>query len=95
MVAFVESTCRSLVEPLLPSGRTTVGVFVEVRHLAPTPLGEPVKIRAEVLGVEGNTIEFRAQLWDRQELIGEARHRRAVIDVERFLKRVRAKSQDR
>jgi len=92
MVAFVENTCRSMVEPLLPAGQTTVGVFVEVRHLAPTPLGEKVRIRAEVLGVEGNGIEFRAQLWDRQELIGEARHRRAAIDAERFLKRARAKA---
>jgi predicted thioesterase len=92
MVAFVETTCLAMVEPLLSPGETTVGVFVEVHHLAPTPLGEKVRIRAEVLGVERNTIEFRAEVWDQHELVGEARHRRAAIDVERFLKRVRAKT---
>lgn len=91
MVAFFEHTCQTMVEPLLPEGRTTVGMQVQMRHLAATPLGEVVRIRAEVVAVSGNVIDFRGQVWDRHELVGEGEHRRVVIERDRFLKRVRSK----
>ena len=91
MALFVERTCRDLVERDLPEGKTTVGVELRVRHLAPTPLGGTVRLRAEVVGIEGETIDFRCQLWDEQEPVGEVEHRRRVIDVDRFLRRVEAK----
>jgi fluoroacetyl-CoA thioesterase len=91
MVALVERTCQQLVQPLLPEGKTTVGTGVEIRHLAPTPIGAMVRVRVEVTSVDDRQIGFRAQVWDETELIGEAEHRRAVIDIERFLRRVEAK----
>lgn len=91
MVTFVERTCQQLVQPLLPAGQSTVGTAIEIRHLAPTPIGALVRVRAEVASVEGREIVFRAQVWDETELIGEADHRRAVIDVDRFMQRVEAK----
>jgi fluoroacetyl-CoA thioesterase len=91
MVALVERTCQQLVQPMLPKGQTTVGIGIQVRHLAPTPIGATVRTRVEVTSVEGGQITFRAQVWDETELIGEAEHRRAVIDVGRFMKRVEAK----
>ena len=92
MVLFVERTCRDLVEPHLGPGQTTVGVELRVRHLAPTPLGSVVRQRAEVVAITGETIDFRARLWDEQDQVGEVEHRRRVIDVDRFLKRVEAKA---
>lgn len=91
MVAFVERTCQQLVQPLLPAGQSTVGTAIQIRHLAPTPIGAMVRVRAEVASVEGRQIVFRAQVWDETELIGEADHRRVVIDVDRFMQRVEAK----
>lgn len=92
MVAFVERTCASLVADRLGEGQTTVGVELHVRHLAPTPQGADVRIRAVVEEVDTNLITFRAQIWDDVELIGEVVHKRVVIDIERFLRRVRAKN---
>jgi predicted thioesterase len=96
MALFVERTCRDLVEPHLPEGKTTVGVELRVRHLAPTPLGSLVRLRAEVVAFEGapggETIDFVAKLWDEQDQVGEVEHRRRVVDVERFLRRVEAKA---
>ena len=92
MALFVEQTCRRLMEAHLPDGKTTVGVELRLRHLAPTPLGATVRIRAEVAGVEGEAVDFKAEIWDQQELVGEAEHRRRVIDVDRFLRRVEAKA---
>jgi predicted thioesterase len=91
MVAFVEQTCRKLVEPYLPEGMTTVGIAITVRHIAPTPLGRKVSIQAEIVLIEKNVISFRAELWDEMEKIGEAAHERAVIEIDRFTERVQKK----
>lgn len=91
MIGLVERTCQQLVQPMLPDGKTTVGTVIEIRHLAPTPIGATVRVRVEVTSVDDRQIGFRAQVWDEAELIGEGDHRRAVIDVERFMRRVEAK----
>lgn len=91
MVAFIERTCQQLVQPMLSSGNSTVGTGIQIRHLAPTPIGAEVRARVEVTSVEGREIVFRAQIWDDFELVGEAEHHRVVIDVDRFMKRVEAK----
>jgi fluoroacetyl-CoA thioesterase len=92
MAVLVEQTCLTLAASSIPDGQTTVGVDIHVRHLAPTPVGHTVRIRAEEVDVEGNLITYRAQLWDDVELIGEADHKRAVVDIERFLRRIIDKS---
>jgi predicted thioesterase len=91
MVVMIEEVCRTMVEPYLASGQSTVGISLQVRHLAPTPVGQTVRARAEVVQHDGSGITFRVEVWDDYEKVGEAEHRRAIIDVERFLKRVRGK----
>ena len=92
MVAFVEQTCRKLVEPHLPEGMTTVGIALTVRHIAPTPLGGKVSIQAEIVLIEKNVISFHTEVWDEIEKIGEVAHKRAVIEIDRFNARVQKKS---
>lgn len=91
MASFIEHTCASMLSELLPEGQTTVGVEIHLRHLAPTPVYSAVKIRAEVVSIDRNLITFNVQVFDEVELVGEAEHRRAVIEVDRFNKRVDAK----
>jgi fluoroacetyl-CoA thioesterase len=91
MASLIEHTCASMVSKLLPEGQTTVGVEIHLRHLAPTPVNSVVQIRAVIVSVDKNLISFNAQIFDEVELVGEAEHRRAVIEVDRFLKRVDAK----
>ncbi len=92
MVAFVEQTCRNLVEPHLPEGTTTVGIALTVRHIAPTPLGRKVSVQAEIVLIEKSVISFQATIWDEIEKIGEVAHERAVIEIDRFTERVQKKS---
>jgi predicted thioesterase len=92
MVAFVEQTCRKLVEPQLPEGMTTVGIAITVRHSAPTPLGGKISIQAEIVLIEKNVISFQTELRDETEKIGEAAHKRAVIEIDRFTERAQKKS---
>lgn len=92
MVALVERACVKLIDPHLPEGKVTVGVRMSIRHLAPTPLGMKVRAHVEVIGIEDQMVTLRAEVWDESEKVGEAEHQRAIIDVERFLKRVRERA---
>ncbi len=92
MILLIEEISREAIEPSLPAGMTTVGIELRVRHLAPTPIGSRVRLRAEVTAVDGNRVMLRAEVWDEVEKVGEAEHTRAIIDLERFQRRVAAKS---
>jgi predicted thioesterase len=50
-----------------------------------------MRVRVEVVSVDGGRIGLRAEVWDEVEKVGEAEHQRAVIDVARFLRRVESK----
>ena len=91
MVALMESASVAAIEPLLPEGQSSVGIALDIRHLAATPPGQQVRARAEVIGVDGRKVTFQVQAWDEQERIGEGTHTRFVIDVARFMQRVQAK----
>ena len=83
-----------LIAEHLPEGFSSVGVHVDVRHLAPTPVGSQVRVRAEVIEVSETRVTLIIQAWDHVDLVGEGSHQRVVIDQERFLRRVEAKRLD-
>ncbi len=91
MIAFMERVAHRLLTEHLVEGDSSVGVLVNVRHLAPTPVGTSVRVRAEVVELKGSQVTFSVQAWDQEEKIGEGTHRRVVIDEARFLRRVEAK----
>jgi len=88
----MERVARLLLDQQLPEGFTSVGVHVDVHHLAPSPTGSVVNVRCEVLKVEGWQVELSVEANDELEKIGQGKHRRVVIDKSRFFKRVKAKS---
>jgi predicted thioesterase len=92
LIWFLEHAAREAVLPFLEPGESTVGTYLEVRHLAPTPIGNEVTCRARVVHVEGSAITFQLEAHDEQEPIGRGLHRLQVIRVERFAQRVAAKS---
>jgi len=91
MITFMERAARDLLAKRLPEGFSSVGVQVNVRHLAPTPVGSRVRVRAEVLQVDGVKVTFKVNAWDETEQIGAGEHTRVVIEAARFLKRVEKK----
>jgi predicted thioesterase len=93
LIGFMEATAHRLLMKHLPAGQSSVGIHVDMRHLAPTPPGQSVRVRAEVTAVEGFKVSFAIQAWDAVEQVGECQHQRAVIDVARFQRRVDAKAQ--
>jgi predicted thioesterase len=99
MVLLMERASVAAVDHLLPEGYRTVGAHLDVRHLAPTPLGFEVRAVAELIEVQGRRLTFRVQvhegfLDEREamgELVGDGLHQRAIIDVQRFSERVARK----
>jgi predicted thioesterase len=64
---------------------------LDVRHLAPTPVGATIRVKTEVLSLDGNRVYFAIKAWDNLEKIGECNHERVIIDEARFLSRVEKK----
>jgi len=91
MVRSMERAAVAAVDHLLPEGQRTVGIHIDVRHLAPTPLGMTVTARAELIEVDGRKLTFRVEAHDEQEKVGEGIHHRMIIDLERFQGRVAKK----
>ncbi len=93
MIYLMEVTASDAIEKYLPEGWVTVGVVVNVKHLAATPVGATVTAKAKVLSVDGYMVTFSIEAHDGVEKIGEGTHVRAVVEMDRFLKRVNAKAQ--
>jgi fluoroacetyl-CoA thioesterase len=92
MIYLMEVAAAAAIKPFLPEGWVSVGVEVDVKHLAATPAGLTVTATAEVTSVEAHTVTFVVRAHDGVEQIGEGRHVRAPINLERFVQRAKAKS---
>lgn len=86
MIGGMESAAVAAVQPFLQPGETTVGVHVDVAHKSATPLGMKVFFYARLLNVSenGKGLEFHVEAKDEAGLIGEGRHRRVIVDKEKF-----------
>jgi predicted thioesterase len=91
LLGLIELAAVNAVDHLLPDGSTTVGTHLDVRHLAPSPLGIAVRARAELVGVDGRRLTFTIEAFDSVDKIGEGTHERAVVDANRLLARAAAK----
>ena len=92
MITLMEEAGRNAVEQKLAPGQLTVGAELHVKHLAPTPMGMRVTVRAELLAVDGRMLTFRVEAHDEKEKVGEGTHVRAIINLDRFHARVQAKA---
>ncbi len=92
LIKLFEMTCRNLLREFLPPGEDSVGAWIEVRHMAPTPLGMKVTVEVEVSAVEGRRVDFKLKASDEREAVAEGAHQRYVVDVRRFDERVKQKA---
>jgi predicted thioesterase len=92
LVALLErAACAAVDGRLGDASQTTVGVRMDVRHLAPTPAGIDVRAHAELVEVDGRRLVFRVEAFDASERIGEGTHERVVVDATRLQGRADAK----
>ncbi len=93
LLTWIELSCRENASPMLPPGSDTVGISVELKHLAATPVGAEVKVVSRLAKIEGRIYSFEAEAFDATEKIGEASHQRASVNVTKFTQRVKEKQQ--
>ncbi len=91
MVRLMErAAVRALADHLAP-GQQSVGVLVNVRHLAASPVGATVTARAELQAVDGRLLTFKVTATDGVDTVGEGTHERSLIDLAKFEDRVAKK----
>jgi fluoroacetyl-CoA thioesterase len=87
MILHMEMAGTASIAPLLPEGYVSVGMGVNVKHLAATPVGRKVKMISKVVEVAPKSVVFEVEAWDGDRKIGEGTHRRGVVDMAKFEKR--------
>ncbi len=91
MIALMENAAYAAVQKYLPQGFSTVGISIDAKHLAATPVGLKVWAEAVLTQVDGRKFSFEINAYDEREKIGRALHERFVIDQEKFMKKAGAK----
>ncbi len=91
MIGMMELAAMNALAAYLEAGEGSVGVGIEVQHVAATPPGHRVRAEAELTKAEGRRLEFRVRAFDEAEEIGSGTHRRAVIDRAKFIDRLKPK----
>lgn len=90
LVALLEHAAMVALDGHLDEGTTSVGVALDIEHLAPTPVGGTVRAGATLMYIDGRTLHFTVQALDDRGEVARGEHRRALVDRDRFLQRVTA-----
>lgn len=85
MIGLMEHASWNAIADHLAAGETSVGTFVDIKHLAASPIGLEVTARAEVIEVDGRRVRFKVEARDNQDVVGEGWHERFIVDQDRFL----------
>ncbi len=91
MAALMEGAACEALEGLLSEEQTTVGIELNLKHLAATPVGMEIRAEAEVTAVDGKILTFVITAYDEAGKIGEALHKRAIVNSQKFLDKTYAK----
>jgi len=85
MIALMEVAAARAMHSLLGDGQLSVGVSLDVRHTAATPVGGRVRAVATYLRTEAKLLHFRVEAFDDAGLIGAGEHARAIVDASRLI----------
>jgi predicted thioesterase len=89
VIALCEEATMLAIEGELKPNETTVGMQVQIDHLAPTAVGSTVTAEAKVEEVTGRRVIFKVSARDERGLIAAGRVCRVLVDRDRFLEKTR------
>ena len=92
MVGLMEWTCLKVLEPHMDEGEGSLGIHINVSHLAATVPGQTVTVEAECTKVEGRKVTFHVRARDEIDVIGEGDHQRMVVNTDKFVAKVNEKA---
>ena len=91
MINLIEAAALAAVEQLLPDGHQSLGIHLDVRHFAATPVGMRIHATAKLIRIDGRTLVFQVEAHEEKEPIGSGSHRRVVVNVARCDQRIQKK----
>lgn len=91
MIALMELSAARLMKPLLKPGELSVGVGVDIKHFAPTPVGEEVRAVTTFLEPDGKLYLFQVEVFDRAGKVAGGKHTRAIVDSARLMEGARSR----
>lgn len=89
MVGLMENAAMTAVENELPQGSSTVGAHISTSHVKPSKLGAVIKATAVLEDIDGRKLTFKVSACDNDGLIGEGTHIRYIVDIERFMAKIK------
>jgi len=85
MIGLMEGTCVHFLTPHMDTGEQTVGFHVDVKHLAPTKIGQKVKAKVTLKEIKGRRLLFTVEAFNEDGTkVGDGTHERAVVSIDRF-----------
>src|SRR5258706_7201897 len=91
MINLIEAAALAAVENLLPAGHQSLGIHLDVRHFAATPIGMRVRATAELTAVDGRTLSFRVEASDEMEAICVGTQQQDLVNIVRLVDRCQIK----
>ena len=85
VIGLMEVSAARLLHPLLKAGELSVGVGIDIKHFAPTPVGEEVRVVATFLEPDGKLYLFEVEVFDRAGKVASGKHTRAIVDKKRLM----------
>jgi fluoroacetyl-CoA thioesterase len=85
VIGLMEVSAARLLQPLLKAGELSVGVGIDIKHFAPTPVGEEVRVVATFLEPDGKMYLFEVEVFDRAGKVASGKHTRAIVDKSRLM----------
>jgi predicted thioesterase len=86
-----ECAATDALAPVMEEGEISVGTWISVKHLKPTPPGMSVTATVTLREVKGIRYLFEVQVHDEVEKVAEGHIERAIIDSDRFYRSLREK----
>ena len=91
LIAAMEKAACAAIAMGLGEGETSVGTKVDVEHLAPTPVGGTVLVRASLVEVDGRSLTFEVEARDEAGLVGRGKHKRFIVNADRFMEKAQSR----
>ncbi len=85
MVALMEQAASELCDKFVPEGISTVGIALNIQHIAATVIGQKVKAVATLTAFDGRRASFDVEAYDNAGLIGKGTHERFTVKIDKFL----------
>lgn len=89
LLAYMENAAKDLISSELSEGKTTVGIEVNLHHLAPSKIGDELTIDCELKEIDGRILTMELTAKDSEKIVGKATHKRCVVTIERFMEKLK------